>query len=57
VIGTFLDPLVDKMLIAAALVGFCGIEGTAHPGLDGVLIVSREFLITGLRSLAASRGS
>jgi CDP-diacylglycerol--glycerol-3-phosphate 3-phosphatidyltransferase len=56
VIGTFLDPLVDKMLIAAALVGFVEMGELHIRAWMVVLIISREFLITGLRSLAASRG-
>src|SRR5580704_12028645 len=56
VIGTFLDPLVDKMLIAAALVGFVELRELAIPAWMVVLIISREFLITGLRTLAATRG-
>jgi CDP-diacylglycerol---glycerol-3-phosphate 3-phosphatidyltransferase len=56
VIGTFLDPLVDKMLIAAALVSFVELRELNIPAWMVVLIISREFLITGLRSLAASRG-
>ena len=56
VVGTFLDPLVDKMLIAAALVGFVGMPELHIPAWMVVLIISREFLITGLRSLAAARG-
>jgi len=56
VIGTFLDPLVDKMLIAAALVGFVELAELHIRSWMVVLIISREFLITGLRSLAATRG-
>jgi CDP-diacylglycerol--glycerol-3-phosphate 3-phosphatidyltransferase len=56
VIGTFLDPLVDKMLIAAALVGFVEMRELHIPAWMVVLIISREFLITGLRTLAATRG-
>jgi CDP-diacylglycerol---glycerol-3-phosphate 3-phosphatidyltransferase len=56
VIGTFLDPLVDKMLIVAALVGFVELHELHIPAWMVVLIISREFLITGLRTLAASRG-
>ena len=56
VVGTFLDPLVDKMLIAAALVGFVELPELHIRAWMVVLIISREFLITGLRSLAASRG-
>src|SRR5438105_6537790 len=56
VVGTFLDPLVDKMLIAAALVGFVEMRELHIPAWMVVLIISREFLITGLRTLAATRG-
>ena len=56
VIGTFLDPLVDKMLIAAALVGFVELRELHISAWMVVLIISREFLITGLRSLADARG-
>jgi len=55
-IGTFLDPLADKLLIAAALVGFVEIRELRIPAWICVLMISREFLITGLRSLAAARG-
>lgn len=56
VIGTFLDPLVDKMMIAAALVGFVELPELHVRAWMVVLIISREFLITGLRTLAAKRG-
>src|SRR5258708_2748383 len=56
VLGTFLDPLVDKMLIAAALVGFIELRELHIPAWMVVLIISREFLITGLRTLEATRG-
>jgi len=55
-IGTLLDPLADKLLIAAALIGFVGIRELQVPAWIVVLVISREFLITGLRSLAAARG-
>lgn len=56
VIGTFLDPLVDKMMIAAGLVGFVELPELHVRAWMVVLIISREFLITGLRTLAAKRG-
>src|SRR5688572_8525879 len=56
VVGTFLDPLVDKMLIAAALIGFVEMRELHIPAWMVVLIIGREFLITGLRSLAAAKG-
>lgn len=55
-IGTLLDPLADKLLVATALIGFIDIHELHIPAWLVVLIIGREFLITGLRSLAASRG-
>lgn len=54
-LGTFLDPLADKLLISSALVSFVGLKELNIPSWMVVVIISREFLITGLRSLAASR--
>jgi len=56
--GKLLDPLADKILVAAALV--CLIpSGSHHLGIPAwavIIIISREFLITGLRQLAAGQG-
>lgn len=54
-LGTFLDPLADKLLISSALVSFVGLKELNIPSWMVVAIISREFLITGLRSLAASK--
>ncbi|MDI6756519.1 MAG: CDP-diacylglycerol--glycerol-3-phosphate 3-phosphatidyltransferase [Endomicrobiia bacterium] len=54
-LGTFLDPLADKLLISSALVSFVGLKELHIPSWMVVVIISREFLITGLRSLAASK--
>ncbi len=56
VLGTFLDPLADKLLISSALVSFVGIKELHIPSWMVVIIISREFVITGLRSLGASCG-
>lgn len=53
-LGKLLDPLADKILISAAFIGMTA-EGLA-PFWIVVTIISREFLITGLRTLAASKG-
>jgi len=55
-LGVFLDPLADKLIITAALIAFVQIQETHVPAWMVVLIVGREFLITGLRALAASQG-
>lgn len=55
-LGIFLDPLADKFLISTAFVAFVQIEEVHVPAWMVVLIIGREFLITGLRTLAASEG-
>ena len=52
--GRLMDPLTDKVLICAAFVAF--VELKLVPAWIVVVIVSREFLVTGLRLLAATRG-
>ena len=52
--GKLMDPLTDKVLVCAAFVAF--VELKLVPAWLVVLIISREFLVTGLRLLAASRG-
>jgi len=55
-LGIFLDPLVDKLFISAAFICFVQLQEIYVPAWMVVLIISREFLITGLRTLAASKG-
>jgi len=50
--GKFLDPLADKILVTAALIAFVGF-GLAHP-VAVVLVVAREFMVSGIRLIAAS---
>jgi len=52
--GRLMDPLVDKIMMAAAFI--CLVPLKAIPAWAATVIVSREFLITGLRLLAASKG-
>lgn len=54
-LGKFLDPLADKLLISAVLVSFVGLRELSIPSWMVVLIISREFIISGLRMLAASK--
>lgn len=53
--GKFIDPLADKVLVSSAFISFVAL-GYTKVWMVAV-IIGREFLITGLRSLAAYRGT
>lgn len=53
--GTFMDPLADKLLVCAAFVSFVEIPTLSIPSWMAVAIISREFIMTGLRTLAAKK--
>jgi CDP-diacylglycerol--glycerol-3-phosphate 3-phosphatidyltransferase len=53
-VGTLLDPIADKLLISAALISL--VQTGAVPGWMAILIIGREFAVTGLRSIAAAEG-
>ena len=53
-LGALLDPLVDKVLVTGALVALTGMG--VIPAWSVTLILFREFLVTGLRTLEAARG-
>jgi CDP-diacylglycerol--glycerol-3-phosphate 3-phosphatidyltransferase len=53
-VGTLLDPIADKLLISAALISLVQVH--VVPGWMTVLIIGREFAISGLRSIAAAEG-
>ncbi|MBI1784058.1 CDP-diacylglycerol--glycerol-3-phosphate 3-phosphatidyltransferase [Candidatus Sumerlaeota bacterium] len=52
--GQLFDPLADKLIVMTAYVGM--VELKIFPSWMVILILCREFLITGLRTLAVSRG-
>ncbi len=54
--GKFMDPLADKVLVSAALIVFLAMDLPFVPASLVLLIVAREFLVTGLRSIAGYRG-
>jgi CDP-diacylglycerol---glycerol-3-phosphate 3-phosphatidyltransferase len=56
VMGQLLDPLADKILISSAFIMFVGLPDILLPAWLVIIIVSREFAITGIRLLAAGRG-
>ena len=53
-LGKFLDPIADKLLVSAALIVL--VEKNLAPSWAVVIILGREFIVTGLRSIAASEG-
>ena len=55
-LGKFMDPLADKLLISAAFISFVGVGELSLPAWMVVLVISREFIINGLRTLAATQG-
>lgn len=52
--GKFMDPLADKILVSSALISFVALHYVS--ALPVLLIVGREFSITGLRLLTAYKG-
>lgn len=52
--GKLMDPLVDKIMIAAAFISLVPLK--AVPAWAAIIVVARDFLITGLRLLASSNG-
>lgn len=54
--GRVADPLVDKIVVCGSLVLLVPIRPSAIPAWVVVLVLSREFLVTGLRGLLERRG-
>lgn len=52
--GKFVDPLADKLLVTAALLAL--IEVGVLPGWIALVIISREFVVSGLRMIASAEG-
>ncbi len=52
--GKFMDPLADKLLVCAALVAL--VEMGRIPSWVVIIIISREFIISGFRTIASDNG-
>lgn len=53
--GKFLDPLADKLLVIAAMTVFC--EWDLFPAWALMIVLTREFSVTGLRLIAVGKGN
>src|SRR5438045_4523320 len=53
-LGQVIDPLADKLLISAALISLVAMD--LAPAWMVAIIIGREFLVTGLRSIPYARG-
>ncbi|MDD4735331.1 MAG: CDP-diacylglycerol--glycerol-3-phosphate 3-phosphatidyltransferase, partial [Kiritimatiellae bacterium] len=60
--GKLMDPLADKILVCVALISFVEIQLPCYPGVPllpawiVVIVIAREFTVTGLRLLGAGKG-
>lgn len=54
--GKFMDPLADKLLVCAALVCFVAMPENPMPVWGVIVIISRDFIISGFRLVASDSG-
>jgi len=54
--GKFMDPLADKLLVCSALVCFVAIPDNPMPAWGVIVIISRDFIISGFRLVASDAG-
>lgn len=55
-LGMLLDPLADKLMVAGAFIALVQFNPSIVPAWIATLVIAREFLVSGLRSIAASEG-
>lgn len=54
--GKFMDPLADKLLVCSALICFVAMDTIAFPAWIAIVIIAREFIISGFRLVASDNG-
>lgn len=54
--GKFMDPLADKLLVCSALISFLDVPNNPMPVWGVIVIVSRDFIISGFRLVASDAG-
>ncbi|MCD7958582.1 MAG: CDP-diacylglycerol--glycerol-3-phosphate 3-phosphatidyltransferase [Ruminococcus sp.] len=54
--GKFLDPLADKVLVITALTAFVELDEIQMSAIPLMIIIAREFMVSGLRLLSAQQG-
>lgn len=54
--GALLDPIADKLLMSAAFISLVEIDPRHVPAWMVVIIIGREFAVSGLRSIAVQQG-
>ena len=54
--GAILDPIADKVLICGAILGLLSLGSNAPVAIPAALILFREFTVSALREIAASKG-
>lgn len=55
-LGILLDPLADKLMVAGAFIALVQFNPAIVPAWVAVIVIAREFLVSGLRSIASSEG-
>ncbi|MDD3400061.1 MAG: CDP-diacylglycerol--glycerol-3-phosphate 3-phosphatidyltransferase [Eubacteriales bacterium] len=53
--GRFMDPIADKLLVCSALILL--VEGMGFPSILAIVLIGREFVISGFRLVAAGNGT
>jgi CDP-diacylglycerol--glycerol-3-phosphate 3-phosphatidyltransferase len=55
-LGVLLDPVADKLLISSAFISLVQLDPEYVPAWMVVIIIGREFAVSGLRSIASAQG-